>query len=245
MTELLRWRVLDFLVLTRADKRALTRLFLETWPDMRFVPKDYMSTSDRSRFLRKDELDLRYLESLDVPKQDWIKGWREPAGWTPSWKEHVSFEPPTYSGPRRPDCYRISNDPEFQFDYCSLPAYWRLPHPGFVEAPENRGRKVYKIRNLDGGRLLARYEDGNAEQKRFADKVVRLTKGMCSNAVVAMDPIRRLFRHPPFKGERIWLGPDAIRWLMEKPNRYAEGCFRPADEYDPSRLVPEYEAPKG
>lgn len=245
MTEQKRARVMDFLVLTRADRRALTRRLLVTWPDMRFLPTDYMYTADRTRFRRKDELELRYLKSLDAPDEDWITAWREPPGWTPKWKKYVSFAPRSYSGPRRPDYYGVSNDPEFQFDYLGKKPYWRLPHPGFAEKPENRGRKVYKIRNLEGGRLLARFEDGNKEQKRFADKAVRIAKSMCSNAVVGMDPVRQMFLHPPYKGERIWLGPDAIRWLKERPNRYAEGVFRPADEYDPARLVPEYEAPKG
>jgi len=235
------FRALDFIALTKSDEGALSKHLLEVWPELRFVQKDYMYTPDGSRYRRKDELDIPYADSLADIERDWTLAWWQPEDWVPRWEIRRPIAHDPGDDVSWPEYYVIANHPMPEINYLTGYPYMTSPHPTFLEGAANPTAKKLKIESFRAGRLYVRYERSNPGQKRLADKVVRIAKKLCSNAVVPMDPVRRLYLHPPRKGEQIWVGPDGMRWMREKSDRYVDGNYRPADEYDPARLVPEYE----
>lgn len=236
-----KWKARDYIFLTREDCIDFSRLLLETWPNIRFVPYEHWDQRDRVSADRvvesKDGYKLYYYDCLWSPPMTQFRVWLEPEGWKPKWRlrqlPHSPFDPPDKPARFLP---RLVNQPRLQFTYFGGGTViedtndrYRFHRRYPTDAPR---RTVYQ---LASGRLMAQYKRDDVEHRRFLNKVWRLSETLTTNEFVAQHPFSKEFFWKPGPGGSDWAGRHAVEWLRQSPDHYLDQCLRPADEH------PDYE----
>ncbi len=234
-------RGLDALFLTEKDELCLTAKFVDAFPGLRFVERDYWKDHSKGRwhYPKRPEQPLKYYSGLaDAQQAGILTLWIEPDGWQPDWYSSQKLYPGADDHPEdagQPIRYFLRNPPQLQIDYHGGSYGKNRIANGWLIENFNRD-PVPPVIALRGGAMTATFAEGDTEKKRFIDKAFRIVKKFATNELVAVNPYTNRFLGPPMKGGWQWAGPDAIAWCRLSPHHLLGGDSRPADEYDPEYL---------
>lgn len=193
------------LVMDREDADAFSRVLLEAYPRIRFVPFEYWrrwigGEGHPWEDLKPPHLDLQYFDSLGDPSEWRFRAWVEPKGWQPDWQ-----------GPNENGIWVIKNQPHLQFVF----------ERGMTIPPEHT--------NLQAGRVWAYFGKDDREYRAFLNRLWRILAKMTTNSLLLVDRETKELRGPTVRCTT-WAGPHAIAWCREDPMRTLDSDLRPVEE---------------
>jgi hypothetical protein len=201
------------IAMTRKDCDDFSRLLLETFPNIRFLSRDYWEYfKDNTRkwvYLAPPNLRVPYLSSLAADEARLFRIWLEPDGWQPEWEQRRAFASIRTDGPI---FYSIMNEPRlsFYFDRSIFPP---------------------PTATLREGRIWAVYDKTDKEHIALVRKVYRLSEKVTSNWLIGVHPDGSKWWGP--KRDSIWAGHDALEWCRADPRRCLGVNRRPPLDTDP------------